>query len=145
MPVKRVEPKAAAEMIRQGWTYVDVRSVGEFDGGHPPGAYNVPLLHAQPGRAMSANPDFVAVFMACFALDDAIILGCRSGVRSLRAATMLVEEGYTSLVDMRGGFGGERDPSGRVTCAGWQECGLLVEIAAQPGRSYEVLRAKIPR
>jgi rhodanese-related sulfurtransferase len=46
MPVKRVTPEQALELMRaEGYSYLDVRSVPEFDEGHPEGAYNVPLLH----------------------------------------------------------------------------------------------------
>ena len=53
--VKRVTPPEADALLAQGWTYLDVRSIPEFEGGHPAGAANVPLLHMQGGR-MAPNP-----------------------------------------------------------------------------------------
>ena len=43
---------------------------------------------------------------------------------------------------MRGGFGGERDAMGRVSCAGWADDGLPVATQAEPGKSYAELAAK---
>ena len=61
--VKRVTPPEAAALLADGWTYLDVRSIPEFDSGHPPGAANVPLLHFSGGR-MSPNADFQKVVEA---------------------------------------------------------------------------------
>lgn len=140
MSVKRVTPDEAAALLEAGWKYVDVRSVPEFDQGHPEGAYNVPFMTAQPGGEMTSNPDFVEVMQRRFAPEDAIVLGCRSGNRSLRAATALVERGFSNVVDMRGGFDGETDgDTGKVVCGGWQSRGLPVASEAAPGRSYREL------
>ena len=65
---KRVSPPEAAELLKQGWRYVDVRSIPEFEEGHPQGAANVPLLHMQGGR-MVPNPDFQPVIEANFPKD----------------------------------------------------------------------------
>lgn len=54
-------------------------------------------------------------------------MGCKSGGRSLRAAELATQLGYTSVVDMAGGFDGERDMTGRLLVAGWKESGLPVE------------------
>lgn len=138
MSVKRVTPPEASELVQQGHKYLDVRSIPEFSEGHPQGAYNVPLMHAVGGR-MVPNPDFEAVVTRHFAKDEKIVIGCKSGGRSLRAAELLQAAGYTAVVDMRGGFDGERDAMGRVAVAGWREAGLPME-AVTPGRSYDELK-----
>src|SRR5687767_13784376 len=46
---RRVLPEEAEKLIAEGYTYVDVRSVPEFEQGHVPGALNVPLLHSAAG------------------------------------------------------------------------------------------------
>jgi rhodanese-related sulfurtransferase len=56
----------------------------------------------------------------------------------LRAAEMLQEIGYTQVVDMQGGFDGERDAAGRLSVTGWKDSGLPVESEA-PGRTYKDL------
>ena len=138
MPVKRIPPKEAAKLLEEGWTYVDVRSVPEFESGHPSGAWNIPLMHFAPGRGMSPNPEFAAVFQKHFGKDDRVILGCKTSGRSLRAAELLSGLGYTSVVDMQGGFEGERDASGRVITQGWKESGLPVDTAAD--KSWDKLK-----
>ena len=137
---KRVSPPEAAELLKQGWRYVDVRSIPEFDEGHPQGGANVPLLHRQAGR-MTPNPDFLAVMQANFPKDSQLVIGCQAGSRSAQAAALLESAGYTSIVDMRGGFGGERDPFGRVSVPGWAAAGLPVEKVT-PGQSYADLSQK---
>jgi rhodanese-related sulfurtransferase len=140
MPVTRVTPAEAHELCRAGWAYVDVRSVPEYEAGHPPSAYNIPLMHFAPGRGMAPNAEFAAVFARHFGKDTPVVMGCKTGGRSLRAAEMLAELGYARIVDMRGGFAGEADMTGRVMQPGWQESGLPVEQVAQPGRTYEQLK-----
>jgi rhodanese-related sulfurtransferase len=139
--VKRVTPPEAQALLGEGWVYLDVRSIPEFDDGHPPGAANVPLLHFQGGR-MVPNPDFAAVVAANFPKDAKIVVGCKAGGRSLRAAAMLEAAGYTNVIDMQGGFHGERDGLGRLSCAGWAESKLPVEAAAAPDKTYAELSKK---
>lgn len=139
--VKRVLPEEAAQLVKDGWTYLDVRSIPEFEQGHPVGAANVPLLHFLGGR-MSPNPDFQSVVEASFSKNTKLVVGCKSGGRSLQAAGLLAAAGYAELVDMRGGFAGERDGMGRVSCAGWADSGLPVATAAEPDKSYAALAAK---
>jgi len=138
---KRVVPKEAAALLEEGWAYLDVRSIPEFDDGHPVGASNVPLLHLHNGR-MAPNPDFQPVVEASFAKDAKIVVGCKAGGRSLQAATLMESAGYTNVVDMRGGYHGERDGFGRVSVLGWAAEGLPVETVAAPEKTYETLARK---
>ncbi|MBI5504037.1 MAG: rhodanese-like domain-containing protein [Deltaproteobacteria bacterium] len=140
MSVRRVEPDEAARLIEEGWAYLDVRSGVEFDQGHPEGAYNIPLLDMAPGQGLRPNPDFLDVCKASFPADARLVVGCKSGGRSAKAAQALEAAGFSSLVDMRGGFGGEVDAGGRVTCGGWQARGLAVATVAKPGRAYRDLK-----
>jgi len=137
----RISPQEASEKLTQGWTYVDVRTTQEFAAGHPPGAVNVPLMHAG-GGGMTPNPDFLRVMNAAFAKDAKIVVGCKAGGRSLRAAQMLSAEGYTSVVDQRAGWDGARDPFGQVTEPGWSRAGLPTEQGEPDGRSWEDMRRK---
>lgn len=136
MSVRRVEPDEAARLIEEGWAYLDVRSVVEFDQGHPEGAYNIPLLDTVPGQGLRPNGEFLEVCKVSFPADARIVVGCKSGGRSAKAAQALEAAGFSCLVDMRGGFGGEIDTGGRVTCSGWQARGLPVSAVAEPGRAY---------
>ena len=142
MAVKRIEPDEAARLMEDGWRYVDVRSVPEFEQGHAPGAYNVPLLHFEAGRGMTPNARFLQVFQAAFELEDRLIIGCKSGGRSARAADLLSKAGFAALVDMRGGYSGEIDKSGAVVCAGWSARGLPCTTECDAGRDYDSIRSR---
>ena len=140
--VERISPEEARRrMDEDGWIYLDVRSVPEFDAGHPKGAYNVPLMHMGDG-GMEPNPDFLPVVEATFPKDTPLILGCRSGGRSLRAGEMLEAAGWTRVVDQRAGWGGARDPFGQLGEPGWEAAGLPSATEPEPGRSYAELEAE---
>jgi rhodanese-related sulfurtransferase len=140
MAVRRVDPDEAAELVEQGWTYLDVRSVKEFVEGHAPGAWNIPLLDFVPGQGLAPNTNFLGEVLETFDLNQPIVVACKSGGRSARAAAVLTESGFTSVVDMRGGFYGEVDQTGVVSCPGWAQRGLPVASGDEPGRSYVDLR-----
>jgi rhodanese-related sulfurtransferase len=91
---------------------------------------------------MTPNADFQRVVEATFAKDAKIVVGCKTASRSLQAAGLMQAAGYTNVVDMRGGFHGERDGMGRVSVQGWLEAGLPTEAAAPPERTYEQLSRK---
>ena len=138
---KRVSAEEASKLLEEGWRYLDVRSIPEFDEGHPTGAANIPLMHAQAGR-MAPNPAFQQVVEANFAKEAPLVVGCKSGGRSAQAAALLEAAGYSRVVDMRGGMGGERDFMGRVSFAGWVDSGLPVEKTTAPGNGYADLEKK---
>lgn len=126
--VKIVAPDEAAQLIEAGYTFVDVRTQTEFEAGHVPGSVNVPLNHQVAGR-MVPNPDFMTTMTSRFGKDAKLILGCKSGTRSARAATLLREAGYGDLCDMSAGFDGKRDPFGRPM-PGWNDGNRPVERGA---------------
>lgn len=140
--VKRVSPEDAKTLVDEGYTYVDVRSEPEFVAGHPEGSVNVPLLHMGQG-GMTPNPDFMKVMTASFPDKDAkLVVGCRSGGRSLQAAEMLQAAGYTNVIDQRAGFEGARGPFGNVTEQGWSPKDLPVEQGASEERGYDAMKKK---
>lgn len=139
--VKRVSPEEAKALVEQGYTYVDVRSEPEFSAGHPKGAVNVPLLHMGPG-GMTPNPEFMSVMTTSFPKDAKLVVGCRSGGRSLKAAEMLQEAGFSDVIDQRAGFEGARGPFGNMTEQGWAPAGLPVEEGATPGATYADMKTK---
>ncbi|MGF1465855.1 MAG: rhodanese-like domain-containing protein [Sandaracinaceae bacterium] len=133
--IERIPPHEAKRRLdEEGYVYVDVRSVAEFERGHPAGAYNIPLLH-QTTEGLQPNPDFLSVVEHHFDHASKLILGCRSGGRSLRAAEMLAGVGYGAIADQRAGFAGSREESG------WATAGLPTARHPAPGRSYEELVA----
>ena len=106
MPIPQLSPKEAKETLENHSSsiYVDVRSIPEFQNGHPEGAINIPLLNAQGGQ-MVPNPDFVKVVKSTFQTNKKLIVGCQSGGRSQRACEILTAEGYEDLSNVAGGFG----------------------------------------
>jgi len=144
MNVKNVSPEEACElMAREGYTYLDVRSIPEFEAGHPAGAVNIPLLHLNPAtRQMVPNPDFLGVVRGNFSQDTKLVVGCGSGQRSYRAAEILQQQGYSNVCNMDGGFHGARDPVGRLIALGWLDCDLPISQYTGEGVSYESLAAK---
>jgi rhodanese-related sulfurtransferase len=142
--IKRVSPEEAKRLVdEEGYLYVDVRSEPEYAAGHPAGAHNVPFMHAGP-RGMTPNPEFMTVIEALYAREQKLVLGCRSGGRSLRAAELMIAGGYQNVLDQRAGFDGARDAFGQLQEPGWAPAGLPVATAT-PGGSYAELRAKIGR
>lgn len=137
---KVVSPEEAQALLAEGYTYVDVRSEPEFEAGHPPGAVNVPISHAVAG-GMTPNPDFLAVVERAFAKDAKLVVGCKAGGRSKRAASVLGGAGFTNVIDMSAGWDGARDAFGRLT-PGWTSRGLPVETGAPQGRSYADVKNK---
>jgi rhodanese-related sulfurtransferase len=139
--MKRVSPEEASRLMQaEGYVYVDVRSIPEFEDGHPEGAFNVPLLHLGPA-GMAPNPDFVAVMERRFPKQARIVLGCRSGSRSVHAARLLEAAGYTGLVEQWAGFEGGVDPATGRPGPGWRLLRLPVAREALPDRAYAALEA----
>ncbi len=144
MEIKRITPEQAKELLDSGdHIYLDVRTVPEFDAGHVPAAKNVPVLERDAFGRMQLNPRFVEIAEANFGKDVKCITGCQKGGRSMKAAELLLQAGFTDVVDMRGGFGGETDEIGRITFPGWAPRGLPVSRESAPEDRYENLaRAK---
>ncbi len=146
MPVKEADVRRARDMQEaEGYTYVDVRSIPEYEQGHPAGAVNVPLLHLEPSAGqMQPNEEFVSVIQASFPADAKLLVGCQMGGRSARAAEMLSALGYEHVYNVRGGFGGSFDrATGNVIDIGWSQAGLPLEAQALEGATYAELRRKI--
>lgn len=60
-----------------------------------------------------------------FVADQPVITMCRSGSRSVDAATALEEIGYTNVYNLVGGFEGGTDAKGyRTKAAGWKNLGF---------------------
>src|SRR5882672_11015985 len=117
MPIKNISPKEASALLDQqpGRVYLDVRSIPEFFRGHPRGAVNVPLAHADAASGqMVPNPDFLRVVRANFPPETPLLIGCFSGGRSLKAAEVLDQAGYGDVTNVRCGCGGAHDSIGRV-------------------------------
>lgn len=144
MSLEHIQPDEAARRVtEEGYIYIDVRSIPEFEQGHPDPSVNIPILHADMRTGqMVPNADFLKVVQANYNTDAKLVMGCRSGQRSARAAEVLLQNGYDTVVNMACGFEGERDAFGRVSKPGWNGCDLPTSIDNGDGVSYESLAAK---
>lgn len=142
MAIKSVTPEEAAALLAEGYVYVDVRSEPEFEAGHVPGALNVPLLHQGPAGLLP-NPEFLAVMQQAFAQGERLIVGCKAGGRSKKAADALAQAGFQDLSDMAAGWDGSRDAFGRVV-PGWSKKELPVETGKPSGQAYADVKARKP-
>lgn len=130
MSVKQIDPKQTANTLQQDGSavYLDVRTPEEFANGHVPGAVNIPVMSPDPmSRRMAPNPTFLETVLARYSRDVKIICGCQMGGRSQHAAEILVHAGFSDVSNMVGGFGGAKDPMGRIVAPGWLQSGLPVE------------------
>jgi rhodanese-related sulfurtransferase len=137
--IKHLTPRQAHEQQNGGAIYLDVRSIPEFEAGHPTGAFNVPLLHLDPASGqMRPNPDFLSVVRANFTPETAMVVGCKMGGRSQQACEILSSAGYHDVANVLGGFGG----APQMGQKGWAQEGLPVEQTADPAHDYASLQAK---
>ena len=145
MAIKEIDPQAAYELLKAGTdcVYIDVRTVPEFESGHPEGAVNIPIALPDPARGMALNDQFTQVVEAHFPKEMTILVGCQAGPRSTAAARLLDQTGYQNVSNVRGGFGGMRDPSGQVIAPGWSSLGLPVSQDKGENVSYASLAAKV--
>lgn len=84
----KVAPAKARELVERGALLLDVRTPGEFAGGHIAGARNVPLqeLGARVGELGDR--------------DRPVVLYCASGMRSASAASALKRAGFKHVFDL---------------------------------------------
>lgn len=135
--IRQVSVQQARKEQSAGATYLDVRSIPEFRAGHPEGAFNVPLLHADPlTRQMRPNPEFLDVVRANFPPETKLVIGCQMGGRSQNAAEILATAGYSDVANVLGGYGG----APHMGHAGWVQAGLPVEQKADAAREYDALQ-----
>ena len=124
------------------YLYLDVRSVPEFEQGHPIKAINIPLLNLVTGMGMLPNDDFVAVLEANLPKDAKLLVGCKTGGRSFRACEILSQRGYSNIVNVRTGFVGVMDNFGRIVEPGWGLLNLPVCTSCEQESRYDALFGK---
>ena len=90
-PFTRIDVAEAREKIDNGGTQViDVRTPGEFAGGHVPGALNIPHMSVL-ARASELARDRELVFI------------CQVGQRSALACEFAASAGFKDLYNVEGG------------------------------------------
>jgi rhodanese-related sulfurtransferase len=128
--VKEITAKDAHETLAKDTSivFVDVRSTQEYQGGHPAGSLNVPIMN-KGMMGMSPNPEFLAVITAAVPKDKKVFLSCMSGNRSARAGMLMEQNGWKDVTNVTSGWGGRRDMGGNLLEPGWAELGLLRHFA----------------
>jgi rhodanese-related sulfurtransferase len=76
MPIQTKNPGGVKQLLEDDpeYVFVDVRTVEEFEQGHVPGAYNVPIAF-RTMTGMQPNPEFLAVMKRLFAKEQKIVFG----------------------------------------------------------------------
>lgn len=130
--VTSMSPKEAYALLQNdsNASLIDIRSSMEFlFVGHPVGAIHIAWIDEPE---WSINPDFVDEITQVSRKKDTddplhnpLILICRSGVRTLQGAKVLIEAGFTQIIHIDEGFEGDRDENfQRSTVGGWRFHGL---------------------
>lgn len=95
--LKNIDEKNFKSLIvSQAGFLIDVRTPGEYNEGHIPGAVNIDWKNQE---------EFIAKIKD-YAKDKPLLLYCRSGSRSGRASEYLKEQGYEKIYNLRSGFMG---------------------------------------
>lgn len=89
--VKRIHAEEFEEAFNNNPIIIDVRKPGEFAAEHVDGAINVPL-------------DYINEEMAQIPKNDAFIMHCAGGYRSMIAASILKSRGYSNFLEVFGGY-----------------------------------------
>lgn len=147
----------AAEMLADpSVVFLDVRTRSELTFVGLPTRVNVHIPYMQMPMVpeydserqtytLEINPDFPLVFQAWaeangIAPDQPIIIMCRSGSRSARAANLLGQMGYTQVYSMIDGFEGDRagegPHAGHRVVNGWRNAGLDWSYAIDDMQAY---------
>ena len=81
-----IQPKAdLSELVKQGALIIDVRTKGEYAGGHIRGSVNIPLDKLIPSLAKFKDKN------------QLIITCCASGARSATAKSVMSTRGYSNV------------------------------------------------
>ena len=83
----RIEGSRARSLVSEGASLLDVRTAAEYRSGHVDGAINIPVGEIDRVKGV-INPG------------AAVIVYCRSGARSARAASRMKGLGYDDVHDL---------------------------------------------
>jgi len=118
-------PQEAYDLLAlaPGAKIVDVRTRAEWDWvGRVAGSVEIEW-NQYPGGVR--NPNFLAELKRQVDPEALVMFLCRSGARSVGAATVATEAGYGDCYNILEGFEGDKDANGhRNTIGGWRKAGL---------------------
>ena len=148
--------EAADVLDEPGTLFVDIRSRAEvaFLGLPTRVDVHIPYMvmpaiamydEQEMGYPLEINPDFPVTFKEYAAErgvteDTPIVLICRSGTRSARAADLLTGMGYRNVYSVVDGYEGDKAKDGphrgQRMVNGWKNAGLDWSYAIQPSQAY---------
>ncbi|GAA1780392.1 rhodanese-like domain-containing protein [Pseudarthrobacter sulfonivorans] len=128
-------PQEAWTKLEQGAILVDVRTEGEWAHIGIPDTKatdNDPLFIPWTFPGGIPNPDFITDLTEQAPEDSGteLVFLCRSGQRSIAAATAATRAGFTSY-NVLEGFEGEPDRYGERTVNGWKNRGLPTNLGSK--------------
>ena len=147
-------PAEALALHDEGALFIDIRTLAEVSFVGIPVAVDriIPYMmmtldfNAEKGSyGLELNPYFGEVIgdeLAARRLnkDHPIILMCRSGSRSAKAANLLAKLGYTNVYSLDQGFEGDKVKNGELAgqrqVNGWKVSGLEWSYSIRPGQEY---------
>ncbi|MGB1018844.1 MAG: rhodanese-like domain-containing protein [Chitinophagales bacterium] len=91
--IQNVETKEFAELIKNDGHLIDVRTPGEFDAGHINGATLINVNDANFNSQIEVLEKSKPVYVYC-----------RSGARSMKAARIMEQKGFTKVYNLKGGY-----------------------------------------
>jgi rhodanese-related sulfurtransferase len=91
--VKEICPTTTQALLKEGALLVDVREIGEI----------LELAYIVDAKLEIPLSQFEERFRE-IPTNRAVVVACRSGARSLRAAGFLINHGYTNVMNMQGGI-----------------------------------------
>lgn len=89
--IKKVNSDEVRELLKEDAILLDVRSESEYNEGHIPNAILLNVSDVE-NKIKDISADY----------DQAIIVYCRSGNRSAKAAQTLIDMGYHNVYDLGG-------------------------------------------
>ncbi len=93
-PLAEISPQQAAKIVESNnAVIIDVRTQGEWDAGHIPGAIHIPLSEVK---------DRLDEFKAYDG--KTLVMQCHSGKRSAAAGEILLSAGYENVSNLTGGI-----------------------------------------
>lgn len=125
--IEEISLQKGFQMLENSSTYlVDVRSIAEYVFvGHPDMAHNIPLkFWSENKQKMETNANFLQDLQSRFKNEDILIFICRSGGRSLKAAKLAKNAGFTQVYSINEGFEGKKDENGHRSVNGWKNSNL---------------------
>ena len=89
--IPEIDVQEAKQRINAGAILVDVREQNEYDEAHIPGSHLLALSNLAENYAELPK-------------DKPLIMQCRSGARSGQATQFLLQNGYSEVVNLKGGI-----------------------------------------